>query len=986
MAAFPAVLAQATIHKSDSLSSRPGRCPVLFHNSRCLQSSRCSIDIIGFEKEDKTALRYFSNLPPASNAAPRLLFALQRPPVSKPARVSIINKTKGMPGEGTVSCVSKIEGEFGFRGSFAELPVRLSIAADSLLVLPITWRSQGKWRMKMFQNVMDKVVTLSPTTAPVLASQLHSCIQPTILAWLPSTITKDACLLNLPRNGQMVVKDAKLRDELAQEHNLLCFEMEATGALAGFPSKEIRRIFIRGRVGVGKTTFRKKIVDEFLYQQRWNDIFDRLLWIPLRHLRERTGAHGYTFEHLFCDLYFPKECGRDSSKALWKACKLPNGLKSLFLLDGLDGILYDISSHSDTHRFLKYLMDQPNVIVTARPSTAVSATFLPFDIELETIGFGSDQVDTYVQKVEPERADAIRSYVDYDPLVGDLIRIPIQLDVLCYSWGDMTEEVPETMTDLYRAIEKSLWRKDILRLEKKVDGQLVTKTDLGHPDCARDLVQDEASFLEYFVFTGMCNGVVVFDASFRSAVSKQMHPGTMIERTLSIVSYLRSSDPSVSAKSRTYNFLHLTLEETHKPYHQSLAVASYEKDEMETREFFAKYEYSVRYVIVWRFAVGLLSSEAAEAETETVAFFEALSSEPLDPLSPSHQRLTIHYLSELPSSNVLGLWSCGGIYWKKRISVWLDFQIKTSKRPIAASLVEEIEFPPMAIDQSNLPSEAAGAAIASLDGSSSNIRHAVVETLSRQINLRLEAANAVVLCHDDHDPDVRRAAAYALWDSLPLRLCLASQVNLQRPLTALRNLLTTKKNTEFRRTVIKSSDDRSVLPPHIDDSIMAHLDNQDVHTKKAVFEALCIQQDLPKDAIDRIVAYLDDQEAHTREGAVKVSRSQRHPPQDAINGILVCFNDTDGRVRRTAVRALGSPSFSNQRPKAASTLKALFDNKDADVRRAAVETQSSCSFSSKRPETVSALVAHLENKNGGIRRAANEALHNLLVLNQKVGN
>jgi nucleoside phosphorylase len=32
-----------------------------------------------------------------------------------------------------------------------------------------------------------------------------------------------------------VVKDTKLRDELAKEHGLLCFEMEAAGALADFP-------------------------------------------------------------------------------------------------------------------------------------------------------------------------------------------------------------------------------------------------------------------------------------------------------------------------------------------------------------------------------------------------------------------------------------------------------------------------------------------------------------------------------------------------------------------------------------------------------------------------------------------------------------------------------------------------------------------------------------------------------------------------------
>jgi hypothetical protein len=41
-----------------------------------------------------------------------------------------------------------------------------------------------------------------------------------------------------------VVKDAELRDELANEHGLLCFEMEAAGALADFLCIVIRGISI----------------------------------------------------------------------------------------------------------------------------------------------------------------------------------------------------------------------------------------------------------------------------------------------------------------------------------------------------------------------------------------------------------------------------------------------------------------------------------------------------------------------------------------------------------------------------------------------------------------------------------------------------------------------------------------------------------------------------------------------------------------------
>lgn len=43
-------------------------------------------------------------------------------------------------------------------------------------------------------------------------------------------------------SGELVIKDAKKRDELAKEHRVLCFEMEATGVLTDFPCLVIRGI------------------------------------------------------------------------------------------------------------------------------------------------------------------------------------------------------------------------------------------------------------------------------------------------------------------------------------------------------------------------------------------------------------------------------------------------------------------------------------------------------------------------------------------------------------------------------------------------------------------------------------------------------------------------------------------------------------------------------------------------------------------------
>jgi Phosphorylase superfamily len=42
--------------------------------------------------------------------------------------------------------------------------------------------------------------------------------------------------------GELVIKDGKLRDKLAKQYGILCFEMETAGALADFPCIVIRGI------------------------------------------------------------------------------------------------------------------------------------------------------------------------------------------------------------------------------------------------------------------------------------------------------------------------------------------------------------------------------------------------------------------------------------------------------------------------------------------------------------------------------------------------------------------------------------------------------------------------------------------------------------------------------------------------------------------------------------------------------------------------
>ena len=78
-----------------------------------------------FAQVDKSQLS--SGGQTAVNLGSGLLAGFAAAIVSQPAdtMLSKINKTKGLPGESTVSRLIKIAGELGLRGSFAGLPTRL---------------------------------------------------------------------------------------------------------------------------------------------------------------------------------------------------------------------------------------------------------------------------------------------------------------------------------------------------------------------------------------------------------------------------------------------------------------------------------------------------------------------------------------------------------------------------------------------------------------------------------------------------------------------------------------------------------------------------------------------------------------------------------------------------------------------------------------------------------------------------------------------
>ena len=283
------------------------------------------------------------------------------------------------------------------------------------------------------------------------------------------------------------------------------------------------------------------------------------------------------------------------------------------------------------------------------------------DLELETIGFSPDQVTAYLQATfNQKRVEDVESYLQAHQLIQDLVRIPILLDALCFTWDDFKRKaVLQTMTAFYQAMEESLWKKDIVRLQKKKkDDELVTKDDIKSDNMAQmeKFVYSEVFLLEGLAFTGLLNNVINFELEHRRTIFEEfMLPDhdRLGDMDLRPLSFLRTLDPLSMDHNQAYHFLHLTFQEYFaaryfvrqwkaKQHLSCLQLSNRECNKIEPATLLKEHKYDPRYDIYWRFVAGLLG-----ADREALGFFQAIRDGPRDLLGPTHQRLVMHCLSEV---------------------------------------------------------------------------------------------------------------------------------------------------------------------------------------------------------------------------------------------------------------------------------------------------------------------------------------------------
>ncbi|KIH94875.1 hypothetical protein SPBR_03561 [Sporothrix brasiliensis 5110] len=434
------------------------------------------------------------------------------------------------------------------------------------------------------------------------------------------------------------------------------------------------RLFIWGRAGVGKTTLCKKIVHELTRAADHTDLphwfarFDRVLWLPLRKLKLYNLHPGYQLSDILKDEYFARQAdGSSFAEALARQCTGGNSGddsndcndgqggtgRTLFLLDGLDEVSQLLDPEHKANRFLHWLLDRPSAIITSRPGVSVPLP-LRLECDFETVGFTVEQVQQYIKTTMPtEVSDNMLLFLHSRPRLLNLVRIPVQLDAFSYVWNEdrrptdnrptdnlgssgalRSESKMATMTDVYDAITRKLWRKDIPRVRGPHDANNFTDATVRRlaDDEVVEEMQGEVHFVQALAFAAFYHEVVIFEQSDCVAVRKYADNPPMkgfLNHVLANLSCLRASDASSlddeDATHRTYHFIHLTYQEFFAAqfFARQWTAASVSRDgkgrmftcpklgnrkqvRLSAHAYLQKNKYSTRHNIFWRFVAGLL--------------------------------------------------------------------------------------------------------------------------------------------------------------------------------------------------------------------------------------------------------------------------------------------------------------------------------------------------------------------------------------------
>ena len=352
-----------------------------------------------------------------------------------------------------------------------------------------------------------------------------------------------------------------------------------------------RSTLIEGRPGCGKTTLMFKVTKDWAKGKILKDV-NLFVLVTLRRF---MGKRELTLEDIL-GVYCPSST---MTKELVDEISSTGGKGVVFAFDGLDeyrpaaqvgNLICDIIRGTK--------LPNARVFITSRPAGSHEFRRL-VQTNIEIIGFLEKQVHQYIRdhyEGIPGKATSLIDFLKSHPNIGRMCYLPLHLAMLVYLYEYQTE-LPETETEMYKTfVLHTLFR----AVKRELD-----------PDEADDLELHDFHMLpakKHPIFYNICR--LAFEAT---CSQKQIFTGKEIidEKVLPVPPSgkdfdslgLLTVDRQIAERAlptRTYSFLHLTLQE----FLSALYVCKQLSDQ-EQLDVIDTHGGKVHMRVVWKFYCGL---------------------------------------------------------------------------------------------------------------------------------------------------------------------------------------------------------------------------------------------------------------------------------------------------------------------------------------------------------------------------------------------
>ena len=341
-------------------------------------------------------------------------------------------------------------------------------------------------------------------------------------------------------------------------------------------------VLIEGGPGMGKSTLAIKICKCWAYGELLEE-YDAVILLPLRDPEIQAANN-------IGDLLLIEN--KNERELLYDEITASQGDKICFILEGYDELPEDLRN---TPVFTKLTERLPkcSIIYTSRPEACNQLRQVASQ-KIEILGFEKEQIDEYIdnafENVEDgkEKARKLRARVNDNPLVRSILYVPINVAIICHLFL-LALTLPSTLTELYTLLCLNIILRHINRYSsklKKVD-YLNSLYELPVE------INEQFHKLCFIAYRGREEDKLIFSSreleSFGIGTSELSGFGLLL-----IAPYT-----SVYGREKSYNFLHLTVQEFCSSFYISTL------SDQEQYECFKKYQFYDRFRMIWRFYSGI---------------------------------------------------------------------------------------------------------------------------------------------------------------------------------------------------------------------------------------------------------------------------------------------------------------------------------------------------------------------------------------------